>query len=606
MERTTGTYQEYIYDGDEPITEVYNGTADFNRYGNVFSNAIRVANNYSPLRVLPPSFKREKGVGHFNPEGTLYAGVDGLDQRLTSVIGNSDEINNVAVPRTDQWGAYSNYPTELIRYATYLSPFLVNKVPTIQVPRRQSSVVFSFLADHISDFDGQYPSDGSGLSGWYSSLTYSNPTFDLWSFSYTVREVTSPGLDPDVIPLYMAQDWEFRISYTLTPVYTGLYPFELGDYDPEETISLTIVMERDVLSCRVRGNYYGHDDWRDITFGTNPISYVESSSVPVVVGTPSVDGILDTNYNVPYSWVKFIDSYYPGSHLSQPSGFIDAVLSRLPHIRPSASISAGEALDSFLQVIKANHLETLSDLRDIGSLLPRLGLVTTFCRDLKSGNYFGAVEDLLNFLTSTKLLIEFGLDPAASSISEVVEKADAVKRRLSGSDILAHKELHSKFEYKFPDGEFGYKSSRLTTRTKLVASFDSSSILASMMGGYAMGIFPSLSALWDLVPFSFVIDWASNMDDRIEELDHQFLFLCCRVHYCVHSYKVYTEIDEDRLEEYNLIPRDRNDPPYFVYYKREISRYAPSLKESKYDFLQPSGPLDWGTVASLFYQLVRR
>jgi hypothetical protein len=127
-----------------------------------------------------------------------------------------------------------------------------------------------------------------------------------------------------------------------------------------------------------------------------------------------------------------------------------------------------------------------------------------------------------------------------------------------------------------------------------------------MMGGYAMGIFPSLSALWDLVPFSFVIDWASNMDDRIEELDHQFLFLCCRVHYCVHSYKVYTEIDEDRLEEYNLIPRDRNDPPYFVYYKREISRYAPSLKESKYDFLQPSGPLDWGTVASLFYQLVRR
>lgn len=603
MDRTHGSYDEYFYDGDEPTTEVYNGSEDFRRYGNVFSNAIRVINNYSPLRVLPPSFKREKGVGHFNPEGTLFAGSAGFNQRLTSILGHTDEINNQLVPRTDQWGAYENYATELIRQTTFESPFVVSKGPTVAVPRRQSSVIFNYLEDHISDFDGEYPTDGSGVSGWYTSLTYLSARASDWSFNYRVRDVTQPGHDPENVPGWYAYRSVYDITYTLEAAFSDLSEFEFGDYDLTETMSLVLNMTVDVVSNEYR---FDLGPWTSDMPANMPYTHDFTGSEPLVVVTPSKDSDLDTNYQVPYSWSKFIDSEYPGSYLAQPTGFVTAVLNRMPHIRPSASISAGEALDSFLQVIKANHLETLSDLRDIGSLLPRVDLTLKFVRDLKSGNYFGAVEDVLNFLTSTKLLIEFGLDPAASSVMEMVEKADSVKRRLDGADVFGHKELHAKFSYTFPEGEFGYKSSRLITRTKLVASFDSSSIMANLMGGYARGIFPSLSALWDLYPFSFVVDWVTNMDDRIDELDHQFLFLCCRVHYCVHSFKVYTEIDEDRLEEYNLIPQDRNELPSFVYYKREISRFPPSLKESKYDFLRPTGPLDWGTVASLFYQIVRR
>jgi hypothetical protein len=212
----------------------------------------------------------------------------------------------------------------------------------------------------------------------------------------------------------------------------------------------------------------------------------------------------------------------------------------------------------------------------------------------------------LDLLTESKLALEFGVKPGSRSMVEAVDKIDRIKRRLTGKDnVFGSKTLYGKYVYKMPEGTYGFENVTLIARSKLRVTIDNTAFMAMVAGTKAVGLFPSLSAMWDLVPFSFVVDWVLNMGDRLQAVDDAALLLAINIHWCIHSYSIWVDIPDDLLEDHGLtaFSDTEDDKPQLKVYIREKSHITPMPRNSSYDFLEGTSKPPIELVGSLAYQV---
>lgn len=86
-----------------------------------------------------------------------------------------------------------------------------------------------------------------------------------------------------------------------------------------------------------------------------------------------------------------------------------------------------------------------------------------------------------------------------------------------------------------------------------------------------LGGFPSIDNLWELVPYSFVIDWFVNVGDMLEEIDTRYRVAKLPIVYATRSTKV---IFEPNLPE-TLTERGALGDVKLVYYDRTVSEQPP-------------------------------
>lgn len=284
------------------------------------------------------------------------------------------------------------------------------------------------------------------------------------------------------------------------------------------------------------------------------------------------------------------------------SAFYLDVINDMSNIRPSSFHAVRDAVDTYANVIETNHIETLKEIEDLLHLLPSFGTLAQFASSLKNGDVISAGKYGLDFLSDNYLKFKFGIEPTVSNGQEILSKASAVRERLS--NLYGPRTLNGKFHYKLPEGTYGFKDISLTTRAKVRIHFDESCLLAGVLRSRALGLFPSLSSLWDCVPLSFVIDWLTNLGERFDSVDDQVSILAFRITECVYSYTVYANIDEELLQPFDLAAAETNHPPYLKCYTREVSHIKPLLRDSKYDWLAPQKVPDLGIVGSLLWKVL--
>lgn len=275
----------------------------------------------------------------------------------------------------------------------------------------------------------------------------------------------------------------------------------------------------------------------------------------------------------------------------------------LPHLRPAGFLATSEGLNSHLEVLKANHLENLSQIGGILELIPDLKGLLRLAAKASRGDP-SALKDLVDYITDAILRFRFSQKPTSDDIDEITS-TDVLAELETLTRGSSEKTLYGKFDYSFSDSENYMKDGRLvlSVRSKSRVGIDMSTLLVAYIISNGLGLAPTLERLWNTMPFSFVVDWFISMDKRLGAVDSQRLWLSVRSLWNLYSYKVIWFPSSELLLSYDLASSE-DDPFGISVYEREITYHPPRLSESKYDFLRPARGPDILTAGSLLWQIL--
>jgi hypothetical protein len=313
-------------------------------------------------------------------------------------------------------------------------------------------------------------------------------------------------------------------------------------------------------------------------------------------GDQSIEGDNTDNFQ------KFLSSK-TGTPSGYHRSFTHYVRNRFDSIQPSGFYAADDALDTQIEVLKANNLENLTQLSGILSLLPPLPKLAEFVAKAVDGDP-GVLVDLVDYVTSTILHYRFDTSTTVSDAAEIASSdlISKLKQLLASNAITSY----GKFAWVKPDNVpfWGDGKLVLVTRAKLRFSLDASTLLADYLSADASGLMPSLSRCWDLVPFSFVVDWFANEGERLHAIDDQLLFAFVGVQWVLYSYKLLYFPSDSELSAFGLENPNPDDLFHISVYIRELSLYVPRLRDSEFDFLAAKKP-NLLTVGSFLWQSLR-
>lgn len=166
---------------------------------------------------------------------------------------------------------------------------------------------------------------------------------------------------------------------------------------------------------------------------------------------------------------------------------------------PVASVEYGTLAMEASQRVNAsniNMLAFLSELRNIRQLIFKL-------RNLRN----------LKTWANNYLAVEYGWLPTISDIKEILGAFERLKPHLDRNGFTTY---HAGHEDSRSEGNISFK---LEQRIKLAISDEDDAFEVLLTGWEMMGILPNLKTIWDLIPFSFVIDWFINVGETLEKFD---------------------------------------------------------------------------------------
>jgi hypothetical protein len=181
----------------------------------------------------------------------------------------------------------------------------------------------------------------------------------------------------------------------------------------------------------------------------------------------------------------------------------------------------------------------------------------------------------LKDLASNYLWFQYGALPTVSDLEQIW---NAMKKKSPYLDKNGFRTLTSYHEDTFsPDPRLDPWAPKyvLEQHLKLAISKDDDLFTNLAIQMESLGVFPSLTNIWDLVPYSFVLDWFINIGDFLDRIDTRQRIERLNVKYVTMSTKKTTSFDLMRsptpilghldLVQYHRWTVDRCPvPPLFV------------------------------------------
>jgi len=314
-------------------------------------------------------------------------------------------------------------------------------------------------------------------------------------------------------------------------------------------------------------------------------------------------------YSVPIDVGSYIPNLVDEGKSTYVSSTYDFFARNLSLFRPSVMYSFSDALGHY-RALATNYLEVIYEAEELFHLAPDLiGLLHAFM-DFEGGRassgFFldgrvieGALR-IADFFSGTYLLAKFGWSPVVSNATEISSKISKIGTALR--KLQSPATLNGKFTYNLGD-VYGFKDLRLTTRTKVRLGGASNDFVIATLKLDALGLLPRSSNIWDLIPWSWFVDYFVNLSGRLDVLDSMFIGLMLDVQNLTHSFTINGPIPKDLLLSQKIEPSSSSTSPEFTVYFREVSKRVPMLLASTIDFGSPKYPPDKGILLSILYQL---
>lgn len=278
-------------------------------------------------------------------------------------------------------------------------------------------------------------------------------------------------------------------------------------------------------------------------------------------GTWTSDALNEIEFagSLPSELKSVTDSLCHIKEIHRPIGFESKTLTDILSYKPDRAISLEEVgLGKALRLgMKSPYRGAIQLLTFLGELPESVRMFITLttgiirsCRKLKHGNINGAYQEILKMLSVTRkksqltdiaaasvnasLLFKFGISPLVGELQTLYEfflKGDFDLTDLDGSKRITRRfrfpdekypfesEFDHVVELELAPGNIAYKTSafKLTGETTLCSGYD---ILIKDQKRFlveAFGLNNPIGTLWELFPYSFVIDWFVDIGSFIEK-----------------------------------------------------------------------------------------
>lgn len=169
---------------------------------------------------------------------------------------------------------------------------------------------------------------------------------------------------------------------------------------------------------------------------------------------------------------------------------------------------------------ETNMISFIRDMRHPTEMIPKLRNL----KQLKS----------LKRLSSEYLGINYGILPTISDLNAIWASFHVVKYLDRDENLI----LTAGSTDSVSKGMVSYTSVR---RVKLAVAKEDSAVQSIYQRLVDVGIFPTFVNLWDLVPYSFVIDWFVDIGDLLKRIDQKIYFSTLNIAYATTSQKDVTE-----------------------------------------------------------------
>lgn len=168
---------------------------------------------------------------------------------------------------------------------------------------------------------------------------------------------------------------------------------------------------------------------------------------------------------------------------------------------------------------KVNMIAFLADLKNPRAMIPKLRNLSKL-KDLADGY----------------LSVEYGLLPTIDDLKSIVEAFQRSRPYLDKNGFKTYNAVHT-----IPASN-SLATLSITQRIKLAIS-DMDEGMHSLANSLDnAGFFPTFENLWDLIPYSFVIDWFVNVGDILERIDTRLRLARLPIKYVTTSTKFVTTL----------------------------------------------------------------
>lgn len=234
-----------------------------------------------------------------------------------------------------------------------------------------------------------------------------------------------------------------------------------------------------------------------------------------------------------------------------------------------------------------NQFEFLQDVNLVSQ-------VFSLAKDVYTLNAGATLKDL----ASLYLSYSFG---ASSTYRDYVELGDSVAKevaRYSSASRYRDRRVHSR-----SSGTLDFLGQRWSARYNLTAYLDNfdQGIMGLMNTLDSWGFYPDRQAVWELVPFSFIVDWFVNVQDNLARRDAEYWREYYNVHACILTYKLETNWSYQNRNSTSLV----GGSAHISLYNRSVERELP-CPVVDWDVHLPSGVHQWVTGAALVIQKAGR
>jgi hypothetical protein len=113
---------------------------------------------------------------------------------------------------------------------------------------------------------------------------------------------------------------------------------------------------------------------------------------------------------------------------------------------------------------------------------------------------------------------------------------------------------------------------------------------------------PKPSNIWDLIPFTFVVNWFTGVGAAMRRAEYSVLMATIPAYY-VHTYTIRSPLEPDELRKWSL-RSSGVDRAYLRLYYRDVSLFTPAVRDSRFAFGMPTQLPPMGTLGSLLWQLI--
>jgi hypothetical protein len=284
------------------------------------------------------------------------------------------------------------------------------------------------------------------------------------------------------------------------------------------------------------------------------------------------------------------------------SNFAKAATNMISDLVPSCSFSTVDAFNNALGGSGTDIFQTMYKMPSIGSQLPKLKEAIELLGHLVHRDLgLSTLREILDLSTSTILSANFVWRPYMTFVQDFVPEMIDVFNRIRDSSSRTVVVGRGSFSFQIHN-EFGRKDVTLLTRTKLVMDMSSSGLMAAIAGVNSLGVLPSVSNIWDTLPFTFVVNWFTGVTQSMRRAE-SLVELMTIPAYFVHSFTLtspLTDVELDILAASSSSPAATSLKLYF----RDISLYCPVPTDSRLGFGVPSKMPQLGTLGSLLYQTI--